>query len=76
MRIQKAIHEIYDCIKTSAEKEQTECSVHIVPKGYPQYMLHTVFLHNDIANEVYIQLQPLLGDIAHTKIDNMIRFQW
>jgi hypothetical protein len=76
MRIQKAIHEIYECIKTAAEKERTECNVQIVPKGYPHYMLNTVFLHNDIAEEVYIQLQSLLGDITHTKIDNMIRFQW
>ena len=76
MRIQKAIREIYDCIQTAAEKERIECSVQIVPKGYPHYMLHTVFSHNDIAEEVYSQLQPLLGDITHTKIDNMIRFQW
>lgn len=75
-RIQKTIHEILEGIKRAAEQERTECSAQIVPKGYPHFILNTVLLYEDIADEVFAQLQPLLGDIEHTKIDNMIRFAW
>ena len=75
-RIQKTIQNILEGIKESADHERTECTARIVPKQSMYILLHVILVDDDIVNEVYTQLQPLLGDIEHEKHTDSIHFKW
>ena len=75
-RVQTAVRNIYDEIQKAADQELSELIVRIVPKEYWHVMLNTIRLDKDIADEVMAQLQPLLGDIRSTKIEQTIHFEW
>jgi len=75
-RIQTAIREIVEGIQKAADEDLTNFGIRILPRRSIHIMLHVYRLDDDIAEDVYTQLQPYLGDIRRWKNESAISFEW